>query len=259
MNMASIFSDKRLLDLVVQLSETEPGARESRLAAAGIPLEQRAELLKRAQDFETLRGRLRTMRHDDGITCLDENTLAEFVDGVLPVHQATEAERHLAVCGACLHDAVELAHLCSEIAPEARWPEVVIGMAQRGLRLLSQPFQGFTEHALQPVPVMGPEGDAPAAKSWSATDGGVTAHYTMVMQDERTVSLAVRFSREADALSNARLALRMEECLIEAQPLAESGEHNFWQLTPGRDTVELESGDALAARFSIVIEDIEGA
>ena len=259
MNMSHIFAEKRLLDLVVKLSETQPGARETVLKGSGISLEQHAELLKLAQDFARLRGKLPSMRHDNGNACLNDNTLAEFVDGVLPTHEAVEAERHLAACGACLHDAVELAQLCSEVAPEARWPEVVIGMAQRGLRLLSQPFQGFAEHALQPVPVMGAEVDSPAAKCWSATDGEITAYYTMVMQGERAVSLSVRFSRDGDALENGRLALRMEEALIEAHPLAGSGEHTFWQLTPGRYTVELEAGDALAARFSIVLEDVVDA
>lgn len=253
MTLLDIFSDKTRLDLA--------------LAVAALPEDspERAELLRRAglakqaaMTFLSAISTLDAVRRGEsdkccGHVCSDENTLAEFVDGVLHDAELAAVERQLAQCKGCLEHALALAKITQEITPATPWREVVVGIARRGLRIISAPLEGFSELTLQPVAMLAPATEAPAARRWEVESHGITATFTLLLHEGGGVSLRMAFAREGTSIQKGQVGLRLNDALLEAHPLTNSHELEFIHLEPGTYTVELTLPDAEGAAFPLVL------
>lgn len=141
--------------------------------------------------------------------CLDDNTLAAFVDRALSADARQQVENHLARCGFCAGQVVELAELTDDFAGEKRSGfRCVLGLAKRGLRLLQHPANGFRNLSVQPVPSLGPEsaGVFVEACAWRQRAGNVSLQFTAVRLGNGEVNLSVRAEHgfEEDAVLNMR-------------------------------------------------------
>lgn len=250
MRLADLFARHDWMELAVALSALPGHAAPVRLAEAGIHPHQHEDFLRLVASINALQGHLACADCQQGVACLDDNTLAEFVDGVLPPEAVPTVERQLAQCGACLHKALELARITHELAPRRVWPEVVVAFARRGLRILAKPAEGFQPLALQPLALMGPDLDA-AAQRWTQTHGEIEGVFTLSVDASGSVTAQVGFSCEGKPVSGGRVALRMDDLLLESLALPESGEHTFWGLTPGRYLIELEATGLAPASFAL--------
>lgn len=257
MNLLELFADPRQLELAFALAALPQDSpeRAQRLADAGVPAPQRAEFLKTLQAFEQLRQSAGCGPCTQVDRCLDENTLAEFVDGVLPESEMPRVERQLAHCGGCLSKAVALVQLTQELTPAPRWPEVVIGIARRGMQILSAPFEGFAEQALQPIAVLSDNNQEPVARRWQVADHGVTATFTMVVEESGTASLRVNFARAGQAVTEGQVGLRLDDALVESRPLKGAEEEVFHHIEPGHYVLEFTPDSAATAAYGIVLED----
>lgn len=257
MNLLELFMDPNQLELALSLAAlpSDGPERAQRIAAAGVPVTQRAEFLKTLQAFEQLRWNAGCGPCSNLERCLDENTLAEFVDGVLPESEMPRVERQLAHCGGCLSKAVALVQLTQELTPAPRWPEVVIGIARRGMHILSAPFEGFAEQALQPVAVLSDGEQEPVARRWQVADHGVTATFTMVVEESGTACLRVHFARAGQAVTEGQVGLRLEDALVESRPLKGAEEQVFHHIEPGHYLLELTPESADKSAYGIILED----
>jgi anti-sigma factor RsiW len=257
MNLPKLFAEPHLLDLALALSGDSrlvPDCTD-RLRRAGVPDADHAAFLRAAQVFEGLRREAHCATCHDPQACLDENTLAEFVDGAIPATELPAVERQLARCHSCLKKAVELAQWSRELAPEPHWTEVVLGMANRGLRFLSSPGAGFASLNLQPVAVMNDPEETNGAQCWSVTQGDIDAVFTMTVEAPGLVALQTRLIHRGAPPTNARMTLSLEGMMLESQLLPGNGEHTFWHLTPGRYTIEVEAPDQRIGAFTIELRD----
>jgi len=257
MKLPDLFAEPHLLELALAISAAplhSPDTAE-RLRRAGIADANHAAFLRMTRIFVGLRREANCSTCQDPQACLDENTLAEFVEGAVPADELPLVERQLAQCGNCLRKAVELAQWTRELAPEPHWTEVVLGMASRGLRMLSAPASGFVSLNLQPVSVMSGAEEAPGAQSWSVTQGELDAVFTMTVEGPGLVALQTRLSHRGAPPASARMTLSLEGLMLESQLLPGDGEHTFWHLTPGRYTLEVESTEELIGAFTIELQD----
>lgn len=257
MSMVQIFGNKHWLDIALAASATDWDEQQllAHLQRGGVPAECHADF---CQSVRTLAA-LRVQAHCEGCrgpgAHLDENTLAEFVDGVLSAAEAEEVERQFAVCGSCLKKAVELAQLTEELVAKPALPQVVLGLARRGLRMLVQPLGAIAEQPLEAVAVLSSGTDALVARRWNATSGFLEATFTALLEDDGAVSLSVLPTRKGQPLQHGRLALRLEDSLMESVPLR-GDEVHFHRLDPGAYTVEVDSGTDLGL-FGVVLSPEE--
>ena len=251
MRLADLFARHDWIELAVALAALPGHEAPARLTKAGIHPDQHEDFLRLVASISALQGHLACAECQQGVSCVDDNTLAEFVDGVLPTEALPMVERQLAQCGGCLHKALELARLTSELAPRPAWPEVVVAFARRGLRILAMPAEGFQPLALRSLSLMGPDTDASTAQRWTQVHGEIEGVFTLSVDDGGSITAQVGFSRQGKPLSGGRVALRMDDLLLESLALPESGEHTFWGLTPGRYLIELEAAGLAPASFAL--------
>jgi hypothetical protein len=180
--------------------------------------------------------------------CLDDNLLAEYVDGVLGRADRGEVERHLAACPTCLDEAVSLASLVHEVVPAPPLTEVALHLVGRGLHWLSRPAEGFSEEALSPVPVLSAATTEAPARRWTQTVGDTTLRFTASMPEHELLTLVVE---TVEAPSGARLALWLDGSMVESRPVGGDGCCTLRHLTPGNYTVELGYRSAPATKFPL--------
>ncbi|MBI1321009.1 MAG: hypothetical protein GC168_18955 [Candidatus Hydrogenedens sp.] len=255
MNLLELFMDKQRLELALAISRgvASTDAIEANLERAGIPAAERVSFLRGARLFSALRDEAQCASCSDSSACLDENQLAEFVEGVLTAEEAPVVERQLAHCGSCLRKAVELAELTHELNPPETFSSVVVGIVRRGLRVLSHAGEGFSARALQPAEVLSAACDSPAAQGWTVVHGDTAAHFTMTLEPQGTVALHIRFSVTQGPGLVGRVALVHEYLLLESQALSADGEHTFWNLEPGRYVIELDMPSQRTLSFMVEV------
>lgn len=256
MNLLQIFADKRRLDLALTLSRhpKDEQHRAEVLRRAGIAEHQHAAFLEAVQAFDVLRQRANCNDCLDADACLDDNLLAEFVDGVLHPDDLPETEGHLAHCGSCLQKAVTLAQWTEELAPAPAWPQVVVGMMRKGLQLLAFPESGFTRRELTAVPVLSSGAAEQAAAVWSLADGEMLAEFAITTDGSGVATLCVKFQAAGIPVREGRVSLRLEEALLESLPLPATGEVCFRDLTPGSYVLELESEFQPPKAFEVTLQ-----
>ncbi len=255
MNLAQIFADKSMFELALSVSGLQPASpeREALVARAGLGAVQKQQFLRTLGTFDALRESVTCV---DCNSCVDDNTLAEFVDGVLEETELAVVEQRLAHCGACLRNAVFLAQLAHELAPATPWKEVVLGIARRGLRFVTAPLDGFAELTLQPVPALATA--TASARRWTMEDNGVSATFTVTLEEGGMVAMTMGFEHANQVLRAGRVALHADDILVEMQPIGSSWEHHtFWHIEPGRYLIEVTLPNHTEARFPVTITEGE--
>ena len=242
----------RAIDLAAQ-AETEQELLQ-RLREAGVSAQEQTLFEHTLRLMHRARHALRDQKGPDA--CLDDNQLAEFVDGVLSRAERSAAEQHLACCHACLHNAAHLAELAAELAPAPPMLQVVLGVARRGLELLQRPLEGFMEQTLQPVMVLGGETEAPAARGWTLTAEGVDAEFLAVAEDD-AIAVTVQVNREGEPIRRSRISLRSDDLMMESCPMPPTGRLTFYQLSPGRYTIEITPEGGRPVEFALQLTPLE--
>lgn len=251
MNLLDVFSDKHRFELALLLA-SEPGEPAAdTLLDAGIPCQRHADFREVVQALRALREAAGCAGCNDAAGCLDDNLLAEFVDGALPPEERDAVEHRLAHCAGCLRKAVALAELAHELLPAPGLAEVVVGMARRGLRMLSYPGSDFTLHALRPVPVLSALEETALAQRWSVTHGGITATFTLIAEEEGMATLELALERDGAPITHGHIALRQDDHLLESLPLPAEGGVVFRNLSPARYLLEWEDFEGDHARFAL--------
>ncbi len=258
MNLIQIFANPQHLDLALTLAALPGDApeREQLLHRAGLQDGQRDAFMKTLHVFEQLRSEAGCATCEDASGCLDANTLAEFVDGVLPEEAMPAVQGQLAHCGACLGKAVALAQLTRELTPAPRWPEVVLGMARRGVHFITAPLTGFAEQTLQPVPVMAGEAPEVAVRQWTLLDRDIVGVFTLTQEEDGLAGLSVRFERDGSQLTRGRVELRLDDALLESHPITSGEERAFWHLEPGPYRIDVLLSPDEGATFGIALEHL---
>jgi hypothetical protein len=261
MNLIQIFANPQHLDLALTLAALPGDApdREQLLHRAGLQDGQRKAFLKTLQVFEKMRLDAGCATCEDTNACLDANTLSEFVDGVLSEEAKPFVERQLAHCGACLGKAVALAQLTHELTPAPRWPEVVLGLARRGVHFITAPLTGFAEQTLQPVPVMAGEAPEVVVRQWTLQDRDIVGVFTLTQEEDGLAGLSVRFERDGAPVTRGRIELRLDDTLLESHPISSGEERAFWHLESGQYRVDVLLSADEGATFGIVLEQTAGA
>lgn len=130
---------------------------------------------------------------------------------------------------------------------------MVVGIARRGLKIISAPLEGFSELTLQPVAMLAPATEAPAARRWAVESHGITATFTLLLHEGGGVALRAAFSRAGDTLGKGQIGLRLADTLLEAHPLAPGQELEFNHLEPGAYTIELSLPGAEGVAFPMLL------
>jgi hypothetical protein len=152
-------SKEVLAELALALAHNAPLTRQMEAAAACA--EETPEVKARLQDYlkiiETSRKVFARPRVDaDARATIDDNLLAEYVDGQLDQADRERVEAMLARDPESLRDGMELAALAREVVDQhPSVIEYVIGVAAKGLKMLIHPETGFTFETPEPVPVLG--------------------------------------------------------------------------------------------------------
>lgn len=258
MNLIQIFANPHHLDLALTMAALPGDApdREQLLNRAGLQDGQRKAFLKTLQVFEKMRLEAGCASCEDANACLDANTLSEFVDGVLSEEAKPLVERQLAHCGACLGKAVALAQLTHELTPAPRWPEVVLGLARRGVHFITAPLTGFAEHTLQPVAVMAGETPEVAARQWTLLDRGIVGVFTLTQEEGGLAGLSVRFERDGSPLTRGRVELRLDDALLESHPINSGEARAFWHMETGQYRVDVLLSPDEGATFGIALQQL---
>ena len=183
--------------------------------------------------------------------CLSNNVLAELVDEVLsPVEQA-QAQRHLARCGACLENYMDLARLAEALTTPSPGT-VVLSLLRSGLRVLGG-GEGFAPRALAPATLLDDEA-AGKACAWVQRDQGLELEFTAYHTGEDTATLQVRVASTGGFTPPLRLALRSEGCLCQSEALPLEQTVDLHDLQPADYTIEVTNQEGLRAAFSLALD-----
>jgi hypothetical protein len=170
--------------------------------------------------------------------CLDDNDLAAYADGGLAKNDCERVEAHFVKCATCLDNFVQLSSILSEVVGEAKSPVAfVLELAQKSLRLISHPSEGFNAANLAPANVLGSEklGQESTARvqAWSQQIGNYAISVSTTQTDafHATVSLTVK--EHGEPLSGAALYLRSEGRTVQSEMLDDNGNATIEALALG--------------------------
>lgn len=188
--------------------------------------------------------------------CLNEDTLAGYVDGVLKPREQDLAERHMARCIYCLNRLVELSKLMSQ-ATAPGLVEFVLGIAGAGLRLLTYPEEGFALLRTEPVPVLDTRpadtGKRRKVQTWTQQLDDITVTFSAVHVDAMRVSLTLRAARGSAPLAGAQLTLCCGGLLVQSQPLPEEGATTLENLEPNPYECSISDRTGQEIAFALIL------
>ncbi|MBI4558097.1 MAG: zf-HC2 domain-containing protein [Candidatus Hydrogenedentes bacterium] len=239
--------NERLVEFSFQAIHAEAATREFRALAAHLEVCPTCE--EQVSDYVKLIRRVRRVLADSKATpeagpCLDDNTLAEYLDGVLGGTRRDEAEAHLAQCRTCLRQLIELSDLMEEVkTAHGTLPTIVLGLVRGGLKLLSWPETGFAPLALEPVRVLGPVADdtkdTQNVCAWTQNLGELRLAATAIYSSPQRIDLALTATTPAGPAAEARLTLRCADTILQAERLSSSGQIVLHNLEPATYEIEL--------------------
>lgn len=191
--------------------------------------------------------------HTDG--CLDENALAEFVDGAMPWEERVTAESHLAACGKCAHNLAELHTLLVALRPAQTAPQLVLAWVRDGLNVISAAMDTFTARPLAAVPVLD-RAQLPKVLSWSLESGSGPVQITVQHDAGGTATLRLVLAPETAAAGRCRVHLKRAGSLLESRTVDPSAAVEFPELVPADYQVEMvAAGSRTAFQFTLTPED----
>lgn len=182
--------------------------------------------------------------------CLDDNALAEYIEGVITPGPRRHAEAHLAACAACT---AQLAALHGLLEPGAREsvPQIALAWLRDGLRTLDTIAAAFRPVELSLAPVLrDATGDAQLAWEFDSPSGPVR----VVVQHESGQGATLRITPPVHAEApRCRVLLWSGGDLLEARTLHQGGVAEFADLALERHEVTVEIGDT-DLRFDVDLQ-----
>lgn len=189
------------------------------------------------QTVETVQGLAEHAGDTGQEACLDQNTLAEYLDDVLPAAHRESAEAHLAGCGQCRSQLTDAFQALNTLEPDTGPLEILIRVAKFGLKIITPPAPGFSPLAASAQAMLGP-----------ATEGAVVQwrqrlrEADLLVTAERGEGDHISLSFGIDAFSSpwhgARLTLRQDGAMMQSENFPDSGSLTLHNL--GLETYEVE-------------------
>ena len=179
---------------------------------------------------------------------IDDNTLAEYLDGVLSDAEREQVEARLVSEPGALQQLVGLAELLEPGEDERSAVTFVIEVAKKGLRLLSHPAEGFEPIPLQPAAVLGPE-KTQRIQTWTQRLGPVHVHCTLQATKDDLLGLTIKLISPDPPPSGTRVSLLADGKLVQSDVVPESGEVTLRNLEPAVYDLDIIVPSATVARM----------
>lgn len=184
--------------------------------------------------------------------CLDENAMAEYYDNVLSKHAREAATRHLAHCQHCVSKLAALETYLSKAEPSA-W-SYVFKRAKKGLDMLLHPEEGFRFVTLKPAMVLAANTAEQTMHSWVQRINECSVRFDLQQVDDETFSVQITVMPDSGRLDRARLIVRVDENIVQAQPFSERGMIRLDDLTAQRYAIEIMTRNGVLGPFDLTIE-----
>lgn len=155
--------------------------------------------------------------------CLNDNLLAEYVDHALNAEDQRSVELHLASCLACIRDLLALHELVESTDSQTSVLTFVVGLAKKGLEVLSHPPEGFTPLQASPVPVLDGKSAGTLHKStaWTQRAGDYAFQFRVNQEEGARASVLVGLeSGDGVSADGLRLTLRYDGSIVQSEALA---------------------------------------
>ncbi len=171
--------------------------------------------------------------------CLDDNGLAEYVDGVMPWEDRVTAEAHLATCGLCVRKVADLHTLLAAAQPARTAPQLALAWLRDGLKVVGAAVDTFTAVPLTAVPVL--DGAVcPKVLSWDVES--VVGPIRVTVQHDRGEKATLRlvFEGAPESGERCRIHLKCGGKLLESRTLDATGAVEFPELEAEDYDVEID-------------------
>lgn len=191
----------------------------------------------------------------DPKSCVDENDLSEYFDGVLGGVEQLRVERHLADCRACVQRLVDLYELVPrESAAEAIYG-VVIRWLHDGLELVEDSLRNMRSVPLTPVQVLRDRGDGRRAVACSVQSETGEIGLTIYKTDDATFTCTVAMEYKEGSAGSAVVSLYRDGVLLESRTQGDGTNVQFSDLEPGGYRIDIDLGGELSAiEFDVLRE-----
>jgi hypothetical protein len=171
--------------------------------------------------------------------CPEENTIAEYFDGVLSGADHDRVEEHMAACGSCVRQLCELHSLLLESSRPAPLRRIALEWLQEGLRVIEASTEAFRPIALAPAPVL-KGNDIPSSFSWEAEQEGYTLRITVQRSSGEHLTLHLFLKHGEAPESGRRIFVRCDGELIESRRTKEDGTMVLFGLAVANYDVEID-------------------
>lgn len=185
---------------------------------------------------------------DSVLTPIDDNTLAEYLDGVLSDAERAQVEARLVSEPGALQQLIGLAELSELGEDESSAVTFVIELAKKGLRLLSHPAEGFEFIPLQPAAVLGPE-KPQRIQSWTQHLGPIHVHCTLQATKDDMLGLTIKLISPVPLPIGTRVSLLADGKLVQSDIVPESGQVTLRNLEPVTYDLDIIVPSASVARM----------
>lgn len=170
--------------------------------------------------------------------CPGENTLAEYVDGVLASDARDQVERHLAQCGPCVRQLCELHSILMEVNQQVPLRRVALEWLRQGIRVLEATADSMRPVALATAPVLRGS-HTPDALCWETFEDGFTLKLTVQRTTSGTLTLHIALRQGEAQAPGYQIALRAAGALLESRATDGAGMAEFFGLAPDEYTVDV--------------------
>ncbi|MBI2422686.1 MAG: zf-HC2 domain-containing protein [Candidatus Hydrogenedentes bacterium] len=170
--------------------------------------------------------------------CPDENSLAEYLDGILPGLERRALELHFAACPPCLRQLCEVHSLLAEAQRATAPHKIALQWLKEGLRLVSAAADVFTPVTLNPAPVLWGR-EMPDALAWDMAQDGY--HLRIALQHSGPARLNLHLALQLDGAPapGPRILLRHGGAILESRVMDELGSASFLGLEAANYDVEI--------------------
>lgn len=169
---------------------------------------------------------------------LDDNTLAEYLDGVLEPAERLEVEAHLIDHPAALNQLIDLSEVLAEVTPSAVVIRYICSVAKKGLQIISHPLEGFEMIQAAPVPVLGGD-DSDSIQSWTQNFRDFRVRYSLRQTRDDQVTLSISLVDPEVPPPGSRITIRAKGQTIQSDMLSSSGQVTFRDLPLGAYSLDL--------------------
>ena len=212
----------------------------------------------------------------DASPTVDDNLLAEYVDGVMEPSERERVEGLLARDPEALRAGMalnELRRIVADQPPSVL--EYVIGVAAKGLRMLSHPETGFALETPVPVPTLGggpaiptrefstftPNSESEAqvrgqsSFTWIQFASNLRMTLTATHAEQERVDLTLRVNDTAGPLRGGRLTVRCNANLVQSELLPVDGTVSLRGLEIAAYDFEIVPPGGPPVRFAVRLSD----